>query len=182
MHNEGRLFSQVAAEAGVPTEKAMIACYLLNLSKEGKTLDEAATLLRKDRCEARDYARDWSIPFVDYDTKRQPLSLSWRKEKRGRWVLAVDGLTIAEATSDGHGGYTARELGASNPCRARLAADGSKADVAMRRLSLDLERRSVEVFGVDDVLIFIEDADGAEIVAPKMAEDAARLRKALAAA
>jgi hypothetical protein len=182
MHNEGRLFSQVAAEAGVPAEKAIIACYLLSLSKEGKTLDEAATLLRKERCDARDYARDWSIPFVDYDTKRQPLSLSWRKEKRGRWILAVDGLEVAEAISDGEGGYDARELVTSNPRRARLAAEGSKAEIAMRRLSLDLERRSVEVFGVDDVLIFIEDAEGAEIVAPKMADDPARLRKALAAA
>ena len=183
MHNEGRLFSQVAAEAGVPNEKAMVACYLLNLSRQGKTLDEAAALLHKDRCEARDYARDWAIAFVDYDTTRQPLRLVWRKEKRGYWLLAVDGLQIAEAVADGEGGYIGRELATgSYPGRARLASDGSKAEIAMRRLSLDLERRSIEIFGVDDVVIFIADAECQEQVAPKINDDVARLRTALAAA
>lgn len=177
MHNEGRLFSQVAAEAGVPTEKAMIACYLLNLSREGKTLDEAATLLRKQRCEAREYARDWGIAFSDYMTSPQPLSLTWAKAKRGRWELSLDGLLIAVATSDGRcdGGYTARRESQSLEC------SGSSAEIAIRRLSTELEKQSVEVFGLDDVRIWMDDAGQLDLLAPQAAADPAKLRRALAA-
>lgn len=184
MQNEGRLYSQVAAEAGVTTEKAMVACYLSNLSKQGKTLDEAATLLRKQRCEARDVARDWGITFRDYSTAPRPLALAWVKEKRGRWILAVDGAVIAEAVSDGRGGYDARELARGNPNRARIAAMGSKAEIAIRRLSTDLERLSVEIFGVDDIEIRLTDetiGGGYIVMAPKPSENVAQLRQALAA-
>jgi hypothetical protein len=184
MQNEGRLYSQVAAEAGVTTEKAMVACYLSNLSNEGKSLDEAATLLRKQRCEVRDVARDWGITFRDYSTVPRPLAIVWVKEKRGRWILAVDGAEIAEAVSDGHGGYNGRELVAGNPSRARIASMGSKAEIAIRRLSVDLERLSVEIFGVDDIEIRMTDetvGGGYLVMAPKPADNAAQLRQALAA-
>lgn len=177
MHNEGRLFSQVAAEAGVPIEKAMIACYMLNLSREGKTLDEAAMLLRKDRCDAREYARDWGIAFSDYMTSPQPLSLSWQKAKRGRWELMLDGLLIAVATSDGRGdgSYTAKRESHSLEC------GGSSAEIAIRRLSAELEKQSVEVFGLDDVQIWMEDDGHRDLLAPQPATDPAKLRRALAA-
>lgn len=173
MHNEGRLYSQVAAEAGVPTEKAMIACYLLNLSKEGKTLDEAAALTRRDRCEVRDYARDWGISFSDYMTSPQPLVVTWEKAQRGLWELKLDGLVIATAISDGTGtgGYIAQRKSHS------MRADGSTAEIAMRRLSAELERRSVEIFDLEDVQIWM----GGDLLAPLPSADPATLRKALAA-
>lgn len=180
MHNEGRLFSQVAAEAHVTNEKAMVACYLANLAKDGKTLDEAATLLRKPRYEARDVARDWGIVFSDYSPATTPLSMDWAKEKRGRWILTVDGLTIAEAVSDGAGGYHAWRLAGEKRIGARH--EGSNAEVAIRRLSIALERDSVAIFGVDEIRIGMPDPDGAYIaLAPKIADNRAELCRALAA-
>lgn len=181
MHNEGRLFSQVAAEAGVPTEKAMIACYLANLSKEGKTLNEGAALLRKERCEVRDYARDWGISFPDYAAAASPLSLIWHKKERGLWTLEHRGSVVAEAASDGDGAYKARYVGRAS--EAPAAATGSSAEIAMRRLSLAMERRCDDLFGTDDVAIKVKvEGSRALQIAPKPAEDPARLRKALAVA
>jgi hypothetical protein len=173
MDNEGRLFSQVAAEAGVPAEKAMVACYLLNLSRQGKTLDEAATLLRKRRCEARDYARDWGISFTDYKPARKPLVLKWTKPRRGRWELIVGDALVAAADSDGQGGYTACAEAAS------IREVGSSAEVAIRRASIELERRSVEIFGVDDVEIRMVSDGCHDVMAPKSPADTAKLRSAL---
>ncbi|SNT05635.1 hypothetical protein SAMN06295912_13520 [Sphingomonas laterariae] len=178
MDNSGRLYSQVAAEAGVTADKAMVACYLLNLSRQGKSLDEAVALLRQSRAAARDYARDWGITFSDYRASAQPIALIWRKEKRGRWALEVGGAPIAEAESDGAGGYRARIAGQTH-----WQAGGSSASVSIRRLSVEMERRSVAILGVDDVVISIVATDGAEErLAPKAAENTAVLRKALASA
>jgi hypothetical protein len=175
MQNEGRLYSQVAAEAGVTTEKAMIACYLSNLSKEGKTLGEAAALIRSPRHAARDYARDWGISFSDYMTSPQPLTLTWTKPKRGRWELMLDGLLIAVADADGKGGYIAHR---TNPA---ITVAGSDAEVAIKRLSVEIERLSVEIFGLDDVVIEIDQAGEVSRAAPKPAADPDKLRRALAA-
>lgn len=176
MNNEGRLYSQVAAEAGVPTEQAMTACYLLQLSRQGKTLDEAAALMRKPRHEAREYARDWGISFADYIMSPQPLAITWAKPKRGLWELKLDGLLIAAATSDGNGtgAYTARRETHD------MTESGSSAEIAMRRLSVEIERRSVEIFGVDDVQIWIEQDGARDILAPRAAEDPGKLQRALA--
>jgi hypothetical protein len=104
MDNSGRLYAQVAAEAGVGADKAMIACYLSNLARDGKTMDEAARLLRKERADVRDYARNWGIPFRDYERSDRPLILTWRKEKRGQWKLWNRGECCATADADGGGG------------------------------------------------------------------------------
>lgn len=177
MLNEGRLFSQVAAMADVPIEKAMVACYMANLAREGRTLNEAAALLRKERHEARDYARDWGIAFPDY-TAAAPLVLTWTKEERGRWTLKLDGAEIASATADRNGGgaYTATREGHA------FEASGSSAEIAMRRMSAELERRSLEIFGVDDVQVWIAAPSGDDLLAPKFAENPTGLRRALAAA
>lgn len=175
MQNEGRLYSQVAAEAGVTTEKAMVACYLSNLSKQGKTLGEAADLIRTPRHAARDYARDWGISFSDYMASAQPLTLTWTKPKRGRWELMLDGLVIAAADADGQGGYIAHLT------KPAITVAGSDAEVAIRRLSVEIERLSVEIFGVDDVVIEIDQAGEVARMAPKPAADPMKLRRALAA-
>lgn len=176
MQNDGRLYSQVAAMAGVTTDKAMVACYLSNLAKDGKTLDEAAALILAPRSYARDYARDWGISFSDYSTASQPLTLTWTKAKRGRWELTLDGLLIASADADGAGGYNAKH---GKPLA--LAASGSDAEVAIRRLSVEIEMRSLEIFGVDDVVIEIDQAGEVTRMAPKPAADPMKLRRALAA-
>ena len=175
MQNEGRLYSQVDVEAGVTTEKAMVACYLANLSKQRKTLGEAADLIRSPRHAARDYARDWGISFSDYMTSPQPLTLTWTKPKRGRWELKLDGLLIAVADADGKGGYIAHR---TNPA---LTVVGSDAEIAIRRLSVEIEQRSVEIFGLDDVVIEIDQAGEISRMAPKLAADPGKLRRALAA-
>lgn len=177
MDNEGRLFSQVAAEAGVSAETAMVACYLLNLSRKGKTMDDAAALMRKPRHEVRGYARDWGISFSDYTTAPQPLCLIWQKVKRGRWELKLADVLVAYAVSDGHGtgGYIAKRDTHS------LRADGSSAAIAMRRLSEKLEQLATDIFGVEDVAIWIDFDGEHQKAAPSSAEDPDKLRRALAA-
>lgn len=177
MDNNGRLWQQVAAMAQVPPERAVAACYLANLAAAGKTLDEAATLMRKDRGAARDYARDWGIRFVDYVASDRPLCLTWTKAKRGRWELMLGDVLVASAVSDGKGtgGYEAVKNGED------LTFIGSCAEIAMRRLSLDLERRSVAIFGLDDVEINIAFDNGISQVAPELEPNALKLRSALAA-
>lgn len=177
MDNEGRLFSQVAAEAGVSAETAMVACYLLNLSRKGKSMDDAAALMRKGRAEVRSYARDWGISFSDYMTSPQPLRLTWVKTKRGRWELSLDGLLIAFAVSDGSGtgSYVAKRE------THELVEFGSSAEIAIRRLSEKLEQHSVAIFGLDDVQIFMAFEHGHDLVAPKSDADTGKFRRALAA-
>lgn len=175
MDNNGRLYGQVAAEAGVSVETAMTACYLANLAKEGRTLDQAAALLRKGRADARDYARDWRISFADYTTSPKPLTLIWQKEKRGLWRLDVGGEPIATATANGALGYKAQSFSGD------AATTGSDAEIAIRRLSIMLERQSLSLFGVDDVVITMDGNDGLSQVAPKQADNSAKLASALAA-
>lgn len=162
MDNTGRSWQQVAAEASVAPEVAMTACYLANCAREGKSLDQAAQLLRKDRSEARSYARDWGIRFVDYVTAPQPLALVWTKPKRGLWTLMLGDVMVAEATPDGNGtgGYGARKNGEETHYF------GSSAEIAIRRLSANLEARSVEIFGVDDVSIAMDLPDGRQHLVP----------------
>lgn len=177
MDNEGRLFSQVAAEAGVSAETAMVACYLLNLSRKGKSMDDAAALMRKPRHEVRGYARDWGISFSDYMTSPQPLSLMWEKARRGLWELKLGDVLIATAVSDGTG--TGCYIATRNTHK--LRANGSSAVIAMRRLSEMLEQAAVEIFGVEDVAVWVNLDGKHQKVAPTSAEDPAKLQRALSA-
>jgi hypothetical protein len=176
MDNEGRLYSQVAAQAGVAPEKALAAVYLSNLARCGKRLDEAAQLARMERHCVRDIARDWGFEFVDYQPQ-PPVRAVWEKAKRGGpWLLKNrEGRVIATVESDGHGAYNASVGGA-------FAADGSSAFVAAKRASREIDRRSVEFFGVEDIEILFRHPDGTvDQVAPSVAENAPALKMALAA-
>lgn len=177
MDNDVRLFSQVAAEAAVSAESAMVACYLLSLSRSGKSLDDAATLMRKPRAEVRSVARDWGIAFSDYMLTAAPLRLSWTKPKRGRWELHLGDVLIATADSagEGNGSYIAYRDNDG------IRVDGSSAVIAMTRCSEEIERRSVEISGVDDIEIYMTDADGSTLLAPKCPGNAHQMRRALAA-
>lgn len=175
MENSAKMFSQVAAAAGVTDQQAMVACYLLNLARAGKQLDEAAALLRMSRPEVRDHARSWAIPFTDYTANTAPLKLTWIKAKRGLWELHHDGRVVAVAQSDGSGGYTAAITG-----RPRDHWDGSAAYAAIGRASHALERDSVERLGVDDVVILGPRADREiDQLAPKDIGDRASLARVL---
>jgi hypothetical protein len=175
MNNEGRLCSQVAAQAGVTPDKALTAVYLSNLAKAGKTIDQAAALARLHRSDVRNVARDWGFQFVDYKPGA-PARLTWQKLKRGSWALhAEDGTSVAVADADGKGGYTAA-------LDVNTRADGSSALVAARRLSRAIDRRARDLFGTDDVLIIFEHPEGwTEHLAPPVAENPGKLRAALAA-
>lgn len=156
MDNTGKMFSQVASAANVSEQQATIACYMLNLAKDGRSLNDAAALLRLSRAEARDHARSWAISFADYDaTAPKLLSIAWVKERRGCWTLAVSGDVVAVAESDGEGGYRARREGAT-----QWQWRGSSAAVAIKRASREIERDSLTIFGVDDVVIVGPGADG----------------------
>lgn len=173
MDNGGRSWQQVAAEAKVPAERAMIACYLSNLSRAGRSMEDAANLLRKGRGEVRTIARDWGLRFSDYSPAPQPLLLTWLKPKRGRWELAIDGALIAEAVAAGDDGYKARRID-------REWHRGSTAEIAIRRLSEDMERDCLDLFGVDDVVIVMkQDGFTAHQVAPAVEDRAETLRRAL---
>lgn len=176
MDNTGKMFTQVASAARVSEQQATIACYMLNLAKDGRSLNDAAALLRLSRAEARDHARSWTISFADYDaTAPKPLALEWKKERRGRWILTVDGGVIACAESDGEGGYRARREGS-----AQWLWTGSSAAVAIKRASREIERGSLDALGVDDVTIHGPDAAGnTALLAPMDIGPRSQLRAAL---
>lgn len=186
MDSSGRLYAQVAAEAGCDPQDAMIAVYLRDLSRDNRTLDEAARLLRKQRGEVRNYARDWGVNFSDYIPAAQPLQLVWRKIKRGSWGLYLGDDQVGEGCSDGEGGYYAQLCDESAKVH---EAVGSSYLVAFKRLSLIIDRESVSIFGVDDIVIDLEvvTKDGEEQVthtrlAPKEPDvEPAVMRRALAA-
>jgi len=172
--SSGRSWRQVAAEAEVSDERAMVACYLADLARAGKSMNEAASLLRKGRGEVRTYARDWGLRFTDYQTAPQPLQLIWKKPKRGLWTLEIEGGVIAEAIANGGLGYKARRIGHDWHV-------GSNAEIAMRRLSAEMERDSLDLFGVDDVVISMQiEGVGRGRLAPTEEPRAHRLQSALA--
>lgn len=181
METHRRLSSQVAAEAEVAADVATLAVYLLDLSRAGKTLDQAAALTRRERWQVRDIARDWGIAFPDYEA-RAPRVMTWARERPGRWTLKLDGLDVAEATSEelspGRRGYRARSLMDAAP----EDSEGSSAEVAIRRLSIRLDQQARRLFDADDVAIWMQFPDGCrDQMAPKVAEQPERLRRALAA-
>ncbi len=175
MDNDVKMYSQVAAAAGVTDQEAMVACYMLGLSQAGKTLDQAATLLRVTRPVARRHARSWSIRFPDYPSATEPVFLTWEKEKRGRWVLLDGTRELAEAVSDGKGTgcYVARIIGHS----ARY--DGSSAEVAIARCSEAIEESCVHLIGAEDVVILGPKKGDIVRVAPTNIGDPTTLERAL---
>jgi hypothetical protein len=177
MDSSGRLYSQVAAEAGVAPERAMVACYLADLSRSGKSLNDAATLMRKDRSDVRTAAREWGIRFSDYEPDAPPVRLEWTKAARGRWELLDGRKLIAVATSDGKGGYrAATEIAGVRS----IEAKGSSAEVAVRRLSRAIERQSAHAVGAEQIEIIF--APTGDCLAPKLVGDLKKMRKALAVA
>lgn len=157
MDNSVKMFSQVASAAGVTEQQAIVACYLLTLSRAGKDMDEAAALLRMERCDVRDHARSWAIPFTDYTPAAVTTVLEWRKIERGHWRLFLGGVIVADAVSagKGNGEYQARLHGGKG-----WQWHGSSASVTMRRASREIERDSLERFGADDIAIMGPDANG----------------------
>jgi hypothetical protein len=89
--------------------------------------------------------------------------------------MMLDGLLIASADADGEGGYKAKHT------TSVISTLGSDAEIAIRRLSVEIEQRSLEFFGVDDVVIEIDQAGEVTRMAPKPAADPMKLRRALAA-
>lgn len=66
MDNSGRMFAQVAAEAGVSPNRAKIAVYMSELARNGRSLADAATSLRRHQETVKKVARDFMIDFPDY--------------------------------------------------------------------------------------------------------------------
>lgn len=174
MDTTSKLYSQVAVEAGVSIERAMVGCYLSDLSRSGKTLDDAAQLMRSTRSSVRCAARDWGISFSDF-TPGSPVRLEWEKERRGRWILKSGKMVVAEAASFTEGGvhgYRAKTIPDG------LTQEGSSAEVAIRRLSLAMEAMSAHTLHADDVEIHMP---GVGQVAPKVEPLAANMKRALSA-
>lgn len=174
MNNDVRMAAQVAASANVTDAEAAIACYMLGLSQAGKTLDEAATLLRVTRPIARRHARSWSIRFPDYPAAG-PVELTWTKEKRGRWVLLDGSREVAHAVSDGSGSgrYVARVVGYD------VDYDGSSAEVAIARCSDAIEQASTHLVGAEDVWIIGPKKGEMVKIAPTDIGDRSTLQRAL---
>lgn len=175
MNNDVRMAAQVAATAGVTDAEAAIACYMLGLSQAGKTLDQAATLLRVNRSVARRHARSWSIRFPDYPLPSAPVEMAWVKEKRGRWVLLDGARMLAEAISDGSGSgrYVARIVGYD------VEYDGSSAEVAIARCSDAIEQASTHLVGAEGVWIIGPKKGEMVKIAPTDIGDRSTLQRAL---
>jgi hypothetical protein len=173
MESSSKLYTQIAAQAGVSEADAQRAAYLRDLAADGRTLDSAAALLRIERADARDIARDWGIAFPDYQSTT-PVQMVWSKPRRGEWELRHGDTVVARALSDGHGGYK----GQWEMANASIGSAGPNAEVAARRLSKQIERQSIGLFGVDDIEIVFPEAG---VLAPIPAAEAPRMRQALAA-
>lgn len=76
MDNIGRLFDQVAAEAGVSANRAKLAVYVMGLASAGRPLAEVAKGLRRKPDTLKVLAREFMIDFTDY----RPFA---RDEKKG---------------------------------------------------------------------------------------------------
>lgn len=90
MDNIGRLFSQVAAEAKVSSNKAKLAVYVMGLAKDGRSLDDVAKGLRRKPETIKTLAREFMIDFPDY----RPFAIDERKGRQRpepRYLLAVAG-------------------------------------------------------------------------------------------
>jgi hypothetical protein len=66
MDNIGRLFDQVAAEAGVSANRAKLAVYVMGLASAGRSLADTANALRRKPDTVKVLARDFMIDFPDY--------------------------------------------------------------------------------------------------------------------
>lgn len=174
MDSTSRPYSQVAQMAGVAPEKAMVACYLLDIARAGRTLDDAAELMRKNRANVRHIARDWGIDFADY-SYGDPLVLAWRKTAPGKWALEQAGKVIATANRITKNGYSYFQAVGFDGGHVET---GSSAEVACRRLSIIMEEFSVKLFGIDDVEITMPEIG---TLAPKAEPLAPKLREALSA-
>lgn len=174
MESTSRLHVQIAIDAGVSEDEAKVAAYMLDLSRAGKTLDHAASLLRKERGDARDVARDWGISFPDY-TPTTPRKLAWHKPVRGEWVMQDGQAVLARITPKVDNG-TRRYWARWEYDNGYLSAEGSSAEIAARRLSKMIERQSLPLFGMDDIEIHFLDAGR---LAPDRAADPFKLRSAL---
>jgi hypothetical protein len=85
MDNPGRLFGQIAAEAQCSANRAKVAVYLMGLSRDGRSVSEACTALRRSEATIKDYAREFMIDFSDY----RPFA---RMRDKGEHVKARTGL------------------------------------------------------------------------------------------
>ena len=66
MDNIGRLFDQVAAEAGISANKARLAVYVMGLAKDGRSLADVASGIRRKPEVVKKLAREFIIDFPDY--------------------------------------------------------------------------------------------------------------------
>ena len=182
METSTKLHSQIAQEAGVSKEAAQAAAYLLDLSRAGKTLDQAAALMRRERADVRSIARDWSIPFPDY-TPSAPLVLAWAKAAGGALEIHLEGKLCARAQrqehASSHEAWEARWMRGGAPIRPVRQA--STVMAAARQLSIEVERQSVTLLGVDDVAITFPDnsGGGGQLFHPKRLGDPRKLRSSL---
>lgn len=90
MENTGRLFSQVAAEAGITPNKAKVAVYLFGLSQSGCSLSYAAGMLRRKPDYVKRYSREFLIDFSDYRPFSR-LELKGKPRPEPKYLLAVAG-------------------------------------------------------------------------------------------
>lgn len=175
MDSTSRPYSQVAQMAGVAPEKAMAACYLLDIARAGRSLNDAAALMRTNRANVRHIARNWGIGFTDY-SYGEPIVFAWRKTAPGQWVLERGADVIARARRVTRNGVSFFEAEGSEGMA--YIETGSSAEVACRRLSIILEEFSVKLFGVDDIEITMPEVG---TLAPKAEPLAPKLRDALSA-
>lgn len=88
MDNIGRLFDQVAAEAGVTANKAKLAVYVMGLANSGRSLADVAKALRRKPETLKRLAREFVIDFPDY----RPFAVDERKGRmrpEPRYLLAT---------------------------------------------------------------------------------------------
>lgn len=66
MDSPSRLWSQIAAEAGISANRAKLAAYITDLAKDGRTLVDAAKAVRRSPEVMKKLSREFMIDWPDY--------------------------------------------------------------------------------------------------------------------
>lgn len=66
MDNPSRLWGQIAAEGGCSANRAKMAAYLMNLAKDGRSLEAACAAVRRKPATLKTLSREFMIDWPDY--------------------------------------------------------------------------------------------------------------------
>ncbi|HEX7720478.1 MAG TPA: hypothetical protein VF389_11780 [Woeseiaceae bacterium] len=140
MLNEGML-------GGGPIERSTDAKFLRLLGEDGRSMENASSVLARPYHEIRDLCREYEISLSDYTPNTHVAKLKWARVG-DEYELLKDGKKIGGTERYGHEKFA---------FRAFIETDNGKDFVvkatrpaAIRHLSKSIDRKSIGLFGCHD--------------------------------